>query len=166
DLTDAPQAGSAASGSGRSNPAGIVLLVLAAVLVLVLATPVTVRRAIRRSRLRAMERGRDPAAAAWAEVRDTARDHGWAAPESETAREFATRLKIGLGDGSGADGAGIDGLRSSVEHSAYAEVPAVISVAQLRAVLRAIEHSVSGRDRLRAVLLPPSLVARIRGPEG
>jgi len=103
--------------------------------------------------------GRDPATNAWAEVRDTARDHGWLAPETETAREFAARLSMVLAD----DSDRIAGFRGHIESTAYGPPDAAsLSLPELRAVRRAIAGSVSARERLRAVFLPASLLARVR----
>jgi len=102
---------------------------------------------------------RDAATNAWAEVRDTARDHGWLAPETETAREFASRLSMVLAESSDR----IAGFRGQVESTAYGRPDASsLSLSELRAVRRAIARSVSPRERLRAVFLPASLLARVR----
>jgi len=114
---------------------------------------------VRWRRMRAIARGRDAATNAWAEVRDTARDHGWLAPETETAREFASRLAMVLPDSSDR----ISGFRGHVEATAYGPPDAAsLSLPELRAVRRAIAGSVSPRERLRAVFLPASLLARVR----
>ncbi len=151
--------GTGGSANGGLDVGVIVVLALLALLVLIAIAPAVMRVGIRMSRERAMARGRDPAAAAWAEVRDTARDHGWAAPDTETARDFANRLTVVLAD----DRQQIDGFRTAIERAAYAERPAEISLDELRAVRRSIAASVDAKERLRAIFLPPSLVARLRG---
>ena len=94
-----------------------------------------------------------------AELRDTARDYGWAAPDSETPRDFADRLAIVMG----AERERIDGFRSDVEASAFAPPGrGAPTVRELRAMRRAIGRAAAPRDRWRAVFLPGSLVTRFR----
>ncbi|MGN6327234.1 transglutaminase TgpA family protein [Pseudolysinimonas sp.] len=147
---------SAARGAGPAPWIGLGVLVVIVALVL---GPFTTRRLVRARRERAIARGRDPAANAWAEVRDTARDHGWMAPESETARDFAERLVTVLPASRDAIGE----LCGHVEQSAYARTPRPISLDELRAVRRSIAATSRGRDAVRAVLLPASLFARLPG---
>ena len=155
--TEADQSGNSA-GTGF-NAAPLVLLILLVLLLAIGLAPAVGRTIVRWRRERAIARGRDPATNAWAEVRDTARDHGWLAPETETAREFAARLSIVLAD----DSDRITGFRGHVESSAYGPPDAAsLSLPELRAVRRAIARSVSTRERLRAVFLPASLLARVR----
>ena len=138
--------------------------VLGGILVLGGIAPGVIRAIVRSRRLRAPRAGRDPAVAAWAELRDTARDYGWAAPDSETPRDFADRLAVVLSS----DQETIAGLRSDVEESAFAPPGrGVPSVDELRSVRKAIARTVGQRDRLRAVFLPASLLARFRwDPDG
>jgi hypothetical protein len=152
-------AGSSTTSTAGSTAAtiGITVGVLVA-LVLVLLIPAITRRVIRVRRLRAVARGRDPAGAAWAELRDTARDHGWSAPGTESVREFAGRLAVALT----AQHDRLAGLTRDVEATAYAREPEPISADDVRAVVRAISATGTVRERLGAVLLPPSLVARVR----
>ena len=150
---------SGSSAAGGFNAAPLVLLILLALLLAVGLAPAVGRLLVRWRRERAIARGRDPATNAWAEVRDTARDHGWLAPETETAREFAARLSMVLAD----DSDRIAGFRGNVESAAYGPPDAAsLSLPELRAVRRAIASSVSPRERLRAVFLPASLLARVR----
>ncbi|MEO8093567.1 MAG: transglutaminaseTgpA domain-containing protein [Pseudolysinimonas sp.] len=163
DEAGAPNGGSAAA-SVTASPLPLVLAVLAILAVLAGFAPSVTRVVVRRRRENAIRRGREPAVAAWAELRDTARDYGWAAPDSETPRDFADRLAVVLTS----ERETIAGLRSDVEESAFAPpgrgVPTVV---ELRAVRRAIGRTMDRRDRLRAVFLPASLMARFRyDPEG
>jgi len=154
---EATNSGKAATGGIGATP--LVLLILLGVIIAIALVPAVGRLLVRWRRTRAIARGRDPATNAWAEVRDTARDYGWLAPETETAREFAARLSMVLADSSDR----IAGFRGSVESSAYGPPDASsLSLADLRAVRRAIARSVSPRERLRAVFLPASLLARVR----
>lgn len=142
-----------------ANPLPIVLGVIGGLLVLGGLAPALTRQFLRRRRENAIRREREPAVAAWAELRDTARDYGWAAPDSETPRDFAGRLAVVLS----AQREQIDGFRSDVEESAFAPPGrGVPTVAELRAMRRAIAGTVDGRDRLRAIFLPASLVTRFR----
>ena len=154
------QAGNSSnSASGGFNATPLVLLILLGLLIAAGLAPAVGRVLVRWRRERAIRRGRDPATNAWAEVRDTARDHGWLAPETETAREFAARLSMVLAD----DSDRITGFRGHIESTAYGRPDAAsLSLPELRAVRRAIAGSVSPRERLRAVFLPASLLARVR----
>ena len=115
--------------------------------------------AVRWRREAAVAAGRDAAANAWAEVRDTARDHGWLAPDTETAREFATRLSTVLTANSSA----IADFRGQVEATAYGRADVTrLGLPELRALRRAIAGSVVTRERIRAIFLPASLLARVR----
>lgn len=157
-LTDGagPTASTTAQGLGTGP---LVLLILLLVLLAVVLTPAAARMVVRLRRERAIERGRDPARNAWAELRDTARDHGWLAPETETAREFAARLSMVLVE----DSDRIAAFRGGVESTAYGRPDAAtLSLPELRAIRRAIARSVAVRERLRAVFLPASILARVR----
>jgi len=136
-----------------------VLLVILLVIILGGLAPAVTRIVVRRRRESAIRAGRDPAAAAWAELRDIARDYGWAAPDSETPRDFADRLAIVMGS----ERDRIDGFRSDVEASAFAPPGrGAPTVRELRAMRRAIGRAAAPRDRWRAVFLPGSLVTRFR----
>jgi hypothetical protein len=148
----------AAGAAADDSPAFAIALSVLAGVVLLLLLPSAFRLVVRRGRVRRMLRGPDPAAAAWEELRDTARDFGWSAPDSETPRAFAARLQPSLGD----DPA-LSKLRGSVEVSAFGRPDAAgISLDELTTVRRAIARSQGWRTRLRVFLLPPSLLARWR----
>ncbi|AYF98556.1 transglutaminase TgpA family protein [Protaetiibacter intestinalis] len=143
----------------QSSPAVAISLAVLAGVIALLAVPGAFRAVVRARRIRRMRRGPDPAAAAWEELRDTARDFGWSAPDSETPRAFAERLQPTLGE----DVAALRALRGSVEVSAYGRPDAAtVSVAELAEVRRAIARTHSLRTRLRVLALPPSLLARWR----
>lgn len=157
---EASSSGSGAAARG-SDTAPLVLLVLLLVLLGVGLTPVTARAALRWRRESAIARGRDPATNAWAELRDIARDHGWVAPDTETAREFAGRLAIVLDSSSDT----ITAFRGQVEASAYGRPDAApLDVRELRTLRRAIARSVAPRERLRAIFLPASLLGKRFAP--
>jgi len=133
---------------------GVLVLV-----VLVLLVPAALRAGVRMRRLFRMRRGRDPARHAWAEIRDTARDVGWAAPEWETPRAFSARLQAHGVPG----GSALAGFRARVEASAFGPADAApLSAAELASARRAVLRSVDRRRRVRAFLLPSSLLARWR----
>lgn len=136
---------------------GVAALVLAGIVV-VAAIPALFRAGVRWGRLRRIRRGIDPAAAAWDELRDTARDHGWSAPEWETPRVFAERLSVTVDD----EHRALSAFRASVESSAFGRSPHVLTPAELHGARRAIIESSGLRTRLRALALPASLLYRWR----
>ncbi len=159
---DQADPGSPEAVAAERGAASLLVVAVLAGLALLVLLPAAVRGAVRWRRLQRMRRGPDAAAAAWAEVRDTARDHGWSAPDSETARAFAERLAPELTG----DGGAFAAFRGSVEASAYGRPDAVPpSPAELAAVRRAIARSTDARTRVRAFLLPPSLLRRWRPDE-
>jgi transglutaminase-like putative cysteine protease len=140
---------------------------LAGLLVLVLvAGPYVLRRLVRRRRLRATGTvaggGLAAAAAAhaaWAELVDTMTDYGTPLDDAETPRTLAARLVRDLEfDERGR--AAITVLARAEEEARYA--PAGVTRADLTSATRAIVQQVNGsaerRARLRATLLPPSLL--------
>lgn len=157
-------AGAAGGTTSSNSPLPIVLGVILLLIVVTGLAPAVIRVVIRRRRENAIRHGREPAVAAWAELRDTARDYGWAAPDSETPREFAERLAVVLT--SERDTVAL--FRSDVEESAFAPPGrGVPTVRELRAMRRAIARTVDKRDRLRALFIPGSLTARFRwDPDG
>lgn len=138
----------------RRGPVPIVLATALVLLGLALI-PAIWRAGVRARRMRLVRTSAD-AAAAWAEIRDTARDHDWLAPDSETPRQLGSRLAIVVGAGV------VTPLRHGVEAAAYDRPGSgAITVEEVRALRRAIASAATWRVRLRAVLLPPSLTARV-----
>lgn len=135
-----------------ANPWAPVIPVVV-VIVLVLLLPALLRLALRARRLARVRAG--DAAAAWAEVRDTAVDHDWVAPESETPRALGERLALVVG------APAVVPLRDGVESTAY-DRPGrgALTARDVGDLRRAIARSAAVRVRVRAVLLPPSLLAR------
>ncbi|CAN7276140.1 transglutaminaseTgpA domain-containing protein [Arthrobacter sp. LjRoot14] len=150
--------------------AGILLLALIA------GSPRMVRAGLRSRRLRsAPALGGNPAAAAWAELRDLATDYGLAPGLSETPRHFSSRLRGSgaLGARDDADDAGIRAVAALTAdferqqygppagHAGVAEDGAAPSAAERIAVVQASlrKHSRPGR-RLRAEWLPASVMNR------
>ena len=135
------------------NPLPIVVAVLLA-LVALLLLPAAARVVVRERRMRRV-RGSGDAEAAWEEIRDTAHDHDWVAPETETPRQFGDRLAMVVGDDA------VGALRASVEAAAYAPPGrATMSADDVVVLRRAIADAATLRVRLLAVFAPPSLFAR------
>ncbi|GHF05818.1 transglutaminaseTgpA domain-containing protein [Pseudolysinimonas yzui] len=136
----------------EQNPAPIITAIAVFALALLL-TPAGVRVLVRLRRMRRVRAG--DAAAAWAEIRDTAHDHDWVAPDSETPRQLGTRLAIVVGHEP------VARLQDGVESAAYDRpgslTMTVDDVAELR---HAIASAAPLGVRLRATFLPPSLMAR------
>ncbi|MGV9305202.1 transglutaminase family protein [Nonomuraea sp. NPDC003727] len=103
-------------------------------------------------------------AAAWAELDDVLYDYGMARLPSETPRALARRLTEQYEFGAEA-GAAIAVIASAVERLLFARDPGEIAPMkrELRTIRRALAASVSRGTRLRAALLPPSALRRIRG---
>ncbi|MBW4031842.1 MAG: transglutaminase domain-containing protein [Acidobacteria bacterium] len=161
-----PSDAASSPAAGASRGVDATPLVALIVLLIILGaglSPLIARTAVRWRREMAIANGREPAVHAWAEVRDTARDHGWAAPDTETAREFAARLARVL-DG---DSSVIADFRGQVETTAYGRPDAApLRLHELRALRRAIARSVAPGVRLRAIFLPASMIARVRADPG
>lgn len=155
----------AALPTDRGTPAGTVLLVvLAAVLVLVLPlSPLLWRTRARNRRLGSG--GRTPAdvaartLAAWREISDEAWDHGIAPDESLTPRKAAARIvRLGRLDTTAAEA--VHRIAGSVEQVLYAPEPRpAAGLAEDALTVRAGLRASAGRGaRLRATLLPRSSV--------
>lgn len=133
---------------------GIAVLVIAVLLI-----PAIARRVRRRHRLRRLSEASGGAAVVWAELRDTARDLGWSAPETETPRAFAGRL-AGAVEGSPGEEAVLR-LLAVRERDSYGPPVRGSTVGlrdDLERVLSALEERAGPGRRLRAVLLPVSLL--------
>lgn len=151
----------------------------AAVLLLVLLIPAAARLIVRSRRVRTLGwkvsgpadevtarvvAGRHPAvAAAWAELDDVLCDYGMAREPSETPRRLARRLTEQYEFGTG-PAAAVTSIASAVERVLYAREPGRIPPlgGDLREVRRALAATVSRPRRVRAVLLPPSTMRRLR----
>ena len=171
-------AGEAGSGS-RLVPllygTGGVLLVI-----LLLATPALARGGLRRRRLKVAGAGESGAAApAWAELLDLATDFRVPPRDSESPRHFAARLRGSSALGGPVVGPDAPGGAEAAAQAAVAELtadferqqygrpdaggPAGGASAERIAVVRdALRENASWWTRLRAIWLPPSLLARWR----
>ena len=137
----------------RQNPTPIIVTIVLAVLALLLS-PAGLRALIRWRRMRRVRDGGD-AAAAWAEIRDTAHDHDWVAPDSETPRQLGSRLAAVVG----ADP--VARLQGGVESAAFDRPGSIaMTVDDVADLRQAIASAAPLFVRLRAIFLPPSLTAR------
>lgn len=152
--------GDAAGSTDDGTALGVVSGVVVVLLAIVAAAPGGWRAWRRRRRLGRIRRGADAAAAAWAELRDTARDVGWLAPDTETPRALAARLELVVGDREV-----VGRLRAAVERSAFAPGGAAVDPDDVHDVRAEILATASWRERMRAALLPPSVVAALGGED-
>jgi len=153
--------------SGDSTAWIVVGGTLAALIALILL-PAMMRFARRRRRIRALRSGSGSAASAWHEILESAEDIGIIVGETLTPRGVVARLERVRG----MSGAGSDALariRDAVEreeygrpHAAAEAVPRPALATDLTEVLSRLSTSVDSGTRMRAALLPPSLVQRAR----
>jgi transglutaminase-like putative cysteine protease len=137
----------------QQNPTPI-LITIGLVLLALLLSPAGLRAFIRWRRMRRVRDSAD-AAAAWAEIRDTAHDHDWVAPDSETPRQLGSRLALVVG----ADP--VARLQGGVESAAFDRPGSVaMTVDDVADLRQAIASVAPFFVRLRAIFLPPSLTAR------
>ncbi|GAA2384461.1 DUF3488 and transglutaminase-like domain-containing protein [Nonomuraea africana] len=148
-------------------------------LLLLLLVPAMIRLVIRNRRVRALswkisgpsdevtaraEKVDRSVAAAWAELDDVLCDYGMARVPSETPRSLARRLTEQHEFGAEA-AAAIAAIASAVERLLFARDPGTIQPLkrELRIVRRALAATASRGRRIRATLLPPSTLLRMRG---
>jgi transglutaminase-like putative cysteine protease len=133
---------------------GIGVLVIA-----VLLTPALLRRLRRRNRLRRLTDEWGGAAIAWSELRDTARDLGWAVPDTETPRAFAGRISEAVAGTPGEPAIGR--LLNVRERDAFGPPTRAVAVGladDLQRVLTALEAQAGWGMRAKAALIPVSLI--------
>lgn len=174
-----PERGLAAPGGRTLEPAGQVWLRaggVALIAIVIALVPCTLRFGQRLTRRRRMRHGPAPAQAAWDEVRASARDLGAGVPTAETPRAFAARIAARPAfDGDA--GAALAELRNAVERERYgppgetAEAgrrgplpPPDELIAAVDAVRGALRDDAGGATRVRAVLMPASLLEVVRLP--
>ncbi|MEU6997726.1 DUF3488 and transglutaminase-like domain-containing protein [Nonomuraea sp. NPDC046570] len=163
----------------ESMPVGVRIAIGAGLLLLVLLIPAGVRLITRNRRIRALSwkvaqpsdeltaragRRDVTVAAVWAELDDVLCDYGMARAPSETPRSLARRLAEQY-EFDADSAAAIATIASTVERVLFARDPGGVEPLrkELRAVRRALAASVSRGRRLRAALLPPSTLRRMRG---
>lgn len=163
------EAGTASAGTAQESGtdtlarAGLAL----SIVLLLLLLPGAGRQVLRGVRMRRLASGRGGPPQAWAELTDTALDHGIDVSERETARSLAGRL-VPLADPSGQPNspvaAAIERLLVAEERAHYARPGSGAQAADgrglsddLTLVLRALHSSATRGSRWRALLLPASL---------
>ncbi len=151
--------------SGESTSWFAISGILAGLILLILL-PAILRFGRRLRRIRALKSGRGAARAAWQELLETAEDLGMVLGSTLTPREVVARLKRVRGM-SGECGEALERIRASVEREGYGRPQTGTSpddtLARDLATVRARLHaSVDSGVRMRAALLPPSLVRRVR----
>ncbi|MFG1680324.1 transglutaminaseTgpA domain-containing protein [Nonomuraea sp. NPDC049269] len=151
----------------------------AGVLLLILLIPAGIRLITRSRRVRALSwkvsepsdevtakvvAGSHPSvAAAWAELDDVLFDYGMARQPSETPRALARRLTERY-EFDAESAASVSAIASAVERALFARNVGELTPMRkdLRKVRQALAATVSRRRRVRAVLLPPSTLRRLR----
>ncbi|MEU7891421.1 transglutaminaseTgpA domain-containing protein [Nonomuraea sp. NPDC049152] len=163
----------------ETTPLWVTIALVVAGLLVILLIPAMVRLVIRNRRVRALtwkvsgpsdevtaraEKVDASVAAAWAELDDVLCDYGMARVPSETPRALARRLTQQHEFGA-EPAAAISTIASAVERLLFARDPGEIVPMrkELRIVRRALAATVSRSRRVRAALLPPSTLLRIRG---
>lgn len=159
--TAAPQAqAQTATGAAdvTSSP-GVPGLFGGLVLVAVVVAPLAARRIRRSSRLRRLREEGRPVRLAWAELRDTARDLGIAAPLAETPRAFAARIRDAMPTDAGFQH-DLDTMLELLEYAEYGPRTNErhYELAELtEQVSRALARTMPLGARLRATFIPVSL---------
>ncbi|WP_314149018.1 DUF3488 and transglutaminase-like domain-containing protein [uncultured Leifsonia sp.] len=137
--------------------AGVAVLVLA-----VLLTPAVLRRVRRRTRLRRLGEEWGGASVVWDELRDTARDLGWSAPDTETPRVFAGRIAAAVAGTPGEDA--VLRLLAVRERDAFGPPTRAVAVGLADDLIRVIDalQATAGRaTRIKAALIPVSLLPAV-----
>ncbi|MDR5699987.1 transglutaminase family protein [Agromyces aerolatus] len=169
-----PDRGAAAPGGRTLEPAGQVWLRfggLALAVIALMLIPAGLRVGQRLTRHRRVLRGPGPAQAAWDEVRASARDLGAGGAEAETARAFTARI-ANRPAFDGDAGAALAELRNAVERERYGppgepppgavRLPPDELLAAVGTVRSALRADANAASRVRAVLVPASLLSAIR----
>lgn len=146
---------------------GVIALLVAAILL----APAALRAGQRASRTRRIVRGERPADAAWTELTATARDLGVDVGIVDTPRAVASRIADRGGFAEADAMAALTALRDAVERERYGPVgraaPSGVDLIDVlgtaRTALAADERTI---DRVRAVLVPRSLVDRAQAAFG
>jgi len=141
---------------------GWVLLAIAAILAVALATPLTARTLLRRRRLRTTGDAA-LAHAAWREFRDSLADYGFGYRASETPRAVARRIAGTLRLDPAAQQA-VTRIAGAEERARYAAAPlgAGTLPADTAAIRHALSREASWQARFRANVLPRSTLAPLR----
>lgn len=154
-----------------SNPTGWIILVGAlGVVIVIIFLPATLRRLRRSRRLAGVRAGRTPLVALWREVMESSEDLGFLVESTLTPRETTARLQRSRGmTAEGRDA--LDRLCEAVEHEGYGPPFAREAtlrearetlIADTKVILACLSASAGSDTRMRAVMLPPSLVTRAK----
>ena len=146
---------------------GYLAIVITLAVLLVLAGPALLRFGVRGRRFAAIDKNSSPAAEAWVEIADTARDLGLVGTITGTPRELARRLAPGL---SPHELDALGQLRVAVEREVFAQAAVAPGSAtaspvdshQVMDVLHGLSRARGFGARVRATLLPKSLFDRLR----
>lgn len=145
---------------------GGILVVLAGLVLL----PASIRTLRRRRRLAKVHAGKSSVIALWREIVDSAHDVGIVVKPTLTLREAMAEIERGRGmtpEGAEAlvrlgEAAEQEGYGPPHAHTVTQESERHSLVEDAKLVLRCLAASALGDERVRAVLLPPSLVARVK----
>jgi transglutaminase-like putative cysteine protease len=156
-----PTTTSSTSGSGGKSVIQPVVAGLGGGLVVaaLLLMPAFLRRWRRKTRLRQLRDEWGGAAIAWSELIDTARDFRWHVSDTETPRAFAARVGDILSDLNRLDA--LDRLLLAIERESFGppgRFHARGVADDLELVLAGLQEQAGNIGRLRAVLVPVSLV--------
>ncbi|WP_173924302.1 DUF3488 and transglutaminase-like domain-containing protein [Agromyces sp. Marseille-P2726] len=166
-----PNRGLAGEGEGAIATAGQWWVrggILTVVVLLLLLTPAVLRVGQRATRIRRIRRGDRPADAAWDELVALTIDLGAGAGDTETAREFAERIRARPAFEDARSREALVRLRDAVERERYGPGGPARStdpdamVADLATTRSALLGDTARADRARAVLMPRSLFDRAR----
>jgi transglutaminase-like putative cysteine protease len=157
--SDQAQDHGAAVGTNRSNT--LIEVCIGLVLLIILATPATIRMRRRSGRLNGSGPAAEQVDAAWAEIRDTVLDYGGTWPEG-SPRAIGSEISDRLDD---EEAESMSRVATLVERSRYARsFDDGGTVDELPTMTSEIRHGVAApadwRQRIRALLLPRSLFRR------
>ncbi len=148
-LTDGPgpaRSSTATTGGGSWLWSVVALLVI----VLAVLVPGVIRAVQRRRRILALRNG--PVLTGWREVLQSSADVGLPIPDTLTPRDAAAAMKLG-------ESPALERLVAALEHERFARdsLPYPGAADDTRQVIAKLYADTPPRDRLRAVLFPPSL---------
>ncbi|WP_440710928.1 transglutaminase family protein [Herbiconiux sp. YIM B11900] len=152
---------------GQLRGWGVFAAILGGIAVIGLA-PFTVRRLIRRRRMREIDTGALPGTLAWTELEDALDDYRVQRSAGDTLHDLDRRVREELTLPEDA----LERLRLRVEFEQYAHPASTDAVrrggirSDLEALIRALEAGASTGERSRARFLPSSLLGRLRGRRG
>jgi transglutaminase-like putative cysteine protease len=152
-----PEAGAAGASAGRSEVGPWLGIGIPVLIILLLTWPALVRVLTRRRRWLAASGDAAQAEAAWRELTDDLSDYGLGCIPGETPRAVARRVagQVSLDP---AAALALKRIAEAKERASYARlaVPGAGLATDVRTVRRATAASVTGKQRLRARLLPAS----------